>query len=770
MMEETANRPTASSAVSEKDARKAGLLEVDDDSHNIVNMVTSPAEEEPTRKTASQVNNNDDDGDGGGGDDDDTDGVPYDRGWAWMVLLGSVVNYGLISLYLKTMGVFFVELLQHFQAPASRTALLFAVRAGVTSVAGMFIMNAVIGRLGCRKTALIGGVLLSLSAILSSQANSLVLLICLQAVLLGFSESMLAATAEVLTATYFRRRRSLAMAVVKSSASVASMSYPPLLALLLERYGLRGALLLTGGLSLHALPAALLLRPASFYRRRQRPRAVVSLRGEGQHLLSLGSSSSSSSFPRNRSCVGVNKTQQTVPLRDESEHLLQRSSPSFPRNRSCVGVNKTQQTVPHDEGEDLLQRSPNSQRRLKDRSCASLTKPPHSASQGCDEEWQRSSSERCLKERPCGVSSSQTQQRFDETVRETDAVERNAAQYCVDSKDRSSVSLSKTLQYPEKAPNDGPQNFACKESALKRALMSEMEARFKLTAGPEEEDVHVSVEDSCSKGNIPSFGPAYKPSESIQRKCKDLPGHNDSEMQSVNAANTKPGVDTTDEEIDSSRTKRPPQRLKSALRILDFSLFRQSSFVLVFFYLMLSPNINVGLDYFPALAQQQGLSKAQTAQLLSVVGATDLVARLSTGVVANLGLVPVPVLPGVALTALGTVYQCTRWMTSFWSLVALAVAQGVLAGVVNGVVSMLILHVVGLPRLAPAIGFHFLAEGAFSSGFHPLLGYIRDKTGSYVVVYHVTGCCLLAAAIILLIEEVVRKREERNKLIIDARI
>ena len=51
-------------------------------------------------------------------------------------------------------------------------------------------MNVVVGRLGCRKTALIGALLVSLSAIFASVANQLTLLICLQAALLGEAESI----------------------------------------------------------------------------------------------------------------------------------------------------------------------------------------------------------------------------------------------------------------------------------------------------------------------------------------------------------------------------------------------------------------------------------------------------------------------------------------------------------------------------------------------------------------------------------------------------
>ena len=52
-------------------------------------------------------------------------------------------------------------------------------------------MNVVVGRLGCRKTALIGALLLSLSSIFASVASQLTLLIFLQAALLGESRRTL---------------------------------------------------------------------------------------------------------------------------------------------------------------------------------------------------------------------------------------------------------------------------------------------------------------------------------------------------------------------------------------------------------------------------------------------------------------------------------------------------------------------------------------------------------------------------------------------------
>ena len=49
---------------------------------------------------------------------------------------GLFVNFVLLSGYLKSSGVFFVELLKKFNAPATHTALLFAIRAGIFSICG----------------------------------------------------------------------------------------------------------------------------------------------------------------------------------------------------------------------------------------------------------------------------------------------------------------------------------------------------------------------------------------------------------------------------------------------------------------------------------------------------------------------------------------------------------------------------------------------------------------------------------------------------------
>lgn len=65
----------------------------------------------------------------------------------------------------------------------------------------------------------------------------------------------------VLLNRYFERHLSRASGASLAGSTLASFLFPPAVTLLLESYGLWGALLLTGGITLHALAGALLLRP-----------------------------------------------------------------------------------------------------------------------------------------------------------------------------------------------------------------------------------------------------------------------------------------------------------------------------------------------------------------------------------------------------------------------------------------------------------------------------------------------------------------------------
>ncbi|KAL8581016.1 hypothetical protein ACOMHN_048050 [Nucella lapillus] len=204
----------------------------------------------------------------------DDDGVPYDRGWAWMIVLGQFVNFALVAGFIKSSGLIFVELLQRFQASTSHTALFFALRAATYSFSGFLVMNVLLDRFGARRLGLTGAILMSLSAILSSLTADLMTLICVHSILLGAGTSMLMSPGEVLMGKYFRKRRPLAISMAKCGVSLGNVVVPPLMTYMLGEFGLRGTLLLYGGVCLHSLPACLLHRPISYFSKQHHRSAV----------------------------------------------------------------------------------------------------------------------------------------------------------------------------------------------------------------------------------------------------------------------------------------------------------------------------------------------------------------------------------------------------------------------------------------------------------------------------------------------------------------
>ncbi|XP_076098912.1 monocarboxylate transporter 2-like isoform X2 [Mytilus galloprovincialis] len=64
-----------------------------------------------------------------------------------------------------------------------------------------------------------------------------------------------------LLGTYFSKRRAMANGIAISGCCLGGLFCPPLYRYLLDNYGLRGALLLTGGILMHNIPMACLLRP-----------------------------------------------------------------------------------------------------------------------------------------------------------------------------------------------------------------------------------------------------------------------------------------------------------------------------------------------------------------------------------------------------------------------------------------------------------------------------------------------------------------------------
>lgn len=86
---------------------------------------------------------------------------------------------------------------------------------------------------------------------------SYILLVLFAGIAFGFTHGPLT----YLNGLYFVKRRNLAQAIVVAGFSFGGLIFPPIYSYLIKEYGLRGGMLITGGIQLHIIVFALLLRP-----------------------------------------------------------------------------------------------------------------------------------------------------------------------------------------------------------------------------------------------------------------------------------------------------------------------------------------------------------------------------------------------------------------------------------------------------------------------------------------------------------------------------
>ncbi|OWF49656.1 monocarboxylate transporter 12-B-like [Mizuhopecten yessoensis] len=193
------------------------------------------------------------------------DGIPVDQGWAWMVLLGCTINMALIFGTLKAFGIYFVEFITVFEAEVSVTSLISGIQQATYSLFALPMLTAGMKYVTCRQASITGGFLAGTAYILGSRALNIYMLLATHGVLYGLALACVFPSSSYLVGLYFNRRRSLANAIVLAGAALGGLGLPPLYRFLLDTYGLRGALLITGGLLFHTMVSAMLMRPTDFY-------------------------------------------------------------------------------------------------------------------------------------------------------------------------------------------------------------------------------------------------------------------------------------------------------------------------------------------------------------------------------------------------------------------------------------------------------------------------------------------------------------------------
>ncbi|XP_078586113.1 monocarboxylate transporter 13-like [Branchiostoma floridae x Branchiostoma japonicum] len=196
---------------------------------------------------------------------------PPDGGWGWMVVVGGFIVTGCTAGIFRSLGVFFLTFSQQFDGSSAETAWITSILMSV-----MFFLSpvgtALASTIGFRPTIMLGGVLSAAGYIISGFATRMFHLYLGIGCLTGLGYALTLSPVMAIVGQYFTKRRALANSLTMLGSSVTSMAFPPLFQYLMDEFGLKGALLIIGGIMLHMVVAGALIRPLEAYKDRTGPK------------------------------------------------------------------------------------------------------------------------------------------------------------------------------------------------------------------------------------------------------------------------------------------------------------------------------------------------------------------------------------------------------------------------------------------------------------------------------------------------------------------
>ncbi|XP_035165778.1 monocarboxylate transporter 13-like [Oxyura jamaicensis] len=221
------------------------------------------------------------------------DSSPPDGGYGWVVVVSAFMVMGLTAAVLKTFGLFFVEIQEHFDELASTiswitSATIATFHLGavsslnalfdclVMSISLMFLMylscscfavdlapvaSSLCVKYSHRAVVVTGGLLAFSGMALGFLGLNMVWMYATTGFLQGLGISFSWTPAISIVSHYFSKKRALANAIASAGECAFAFTFGPFFQWLIGQYGWKGALLIIGGIQLNICVCGVLMRP-----------------------------------------------------------------------------------------------------------------------------------------------------------------------------------------------------------------------------------------------------------------------------------------------------------------------------------------------------------------------------------------------------------------------------------------------------------------------------------------------------------------------------
>ncbi|XP_069104656.1 monocarboxylate transporter 12-like [Argopecten irradians] len=196
--------------------------------------------------------------------------------------------------------------------------------------------------------------------------------------------------------------------------------------------------------------------------------------------------------------------------------------------------------------------------------------------------------------------------------------------------------------------------------------------------------------------------------------------------------------------------------------ILDPSLYKNYAFLLILIAgFAWNAAYAIVLLHLPNFSVVQGSSKSEAAMLLLVIGIGSSISRVLGGLTASTesGIDPILLKLGVlGITGVMTLVF-PLYSSIYWQQVVFATLFGVYSGGLIAFTVPILIEIVGLSKLSASIGALYCISGVGWFVGPTVAGLIIDNTGSYSLVFYITGAIFTFSSLLTLLSTIWRPKD-----------
>ncbi|KAL8597470.1 hypothetical protein ACOMHN_047697 [Nucella lapillus] len=630
------------------------------------------------------------------------DPFPMDRGWAWAIVLGCFMCVFFMVGMAKSTGIFLTYFQEHFEVSTSLAAMVIGGSAIVYAfMAPVCIMLAQLYTV--RQVVMVGGVIGFVGIALSSLLYSMEYVIITFGIFFGVGNATVYGNCLVILGFYFQKRRSLANGLALSGSSLGQFALPPLIEFLLERFGLNGCLLLVGAIYLHIMVGGSLFRPVSFWSPPcPTPEKSSPLLPQEKGTQNNGRLTHTLT---NGEVISSDRLQEDAVVRDAVGNTSDGEAETI--IAGDVGVEGDNPHTP------LISAS------------ADAAPTAGNISAGRNSTQEELASDQNHRVRPLDPSEV-------EVVAVADYKGDQYSHSTLEDKTDSEHATGPELVLRNRS-NNLRENLT-EDSASDVAV--EVAAQFPSMHSKESEQLQAYRSLTASTGSL-CIQPLYGSSLTIEQLQQPA-----------------------EEEEEEKKSARKLCRNLAAM--FDFSVMKSyvAVFITVTNFLSFFGYFNFVL-FLPAAVMARGVEKYEKAILVSVTGIGDLLGRLTMAMIGDRDFLPRYQMQAFGIFAVSVNIAILIWADTYWWMVVHCALYGYFGGIYVSLTAVVIIDFVGVQHLPRLLAVVLLIQGIGASIGQPLLGGVKDATGSFTGVLAITAACCVAGGLVLLSYPLVLKLERR---------